>query len=220
MPPTYTHAPIAKFYAAFWTWFHAHYGIAPLRLYGGAGGGPTTNQSWGGWQRNATGVWAGVAFSGTMHGGQRVVKVELYSSQAGTHSWGTVLAAVQAGTPAASTLWTGLQHHVHRHTQATAVVGGPGVYGIRTATGVLGHAATAVPAAHHGPVPQGAQFGQDPTVAVPSAISIERGGLAGRVCAFHEDVFDLTDAADVQRMADWMHQSLLVYTAALAQILP
>lgn len=220
MPPTYTHAPISSFYAAYWAWFHAQYRIAPLQLYGGAGNGPTTHQSWGGWQRNATGVWAGVAFSGNMHGGQRVVKVELYSSQAGTHAWGNVLAAVQAGTPAASHLWTGLQQHVHRHAQATEIAGGPGVYSIRTAARVLGHAATAVPAPHNGAVPQGNQFGLRPTAAVPSAVSIERGGLAGRVCAFHEDVFDLTDAADVQRMADWMHTSLLVYRDALAQILP
>jgi hypothetical protein len=217
MPPTYTGAPIASFYAAYWTWFHAHYQIAPLHLYGGAARGPTTDESWGGWQRHAIGVWAGVAFSGNMRH-QRVVKVELYTGDICAPNWATVLAAVQAASPAAGPLWAGLQHHVHRHMRASPVAGGPGVYAVRGATGVTGNAST-VPA-KQGPVPAGPSFGPGPTVAVPHAVSVERGGAAGRVCAFHRDVFDLRDERQVQRMADWMAASLRVYAGALAQLLP
>lgn len=219
MPPTFTHPHIDQFYAAFWTWFHAHYGIAPLELYGGGARGRTTDESWGGWQRNATGVWVGIGFSGNL-GRRRVVKVELYVDDVIGAAWASILAAVQVGSPPATPLWAGLQHHVHRHPRARAA-NAPGVYCIRDATGVspLGHAPSAIPGPH-GPVPTHASFGCSPKMPLANAVSIERPADAGRICAFHEQAFDLTDEADVLRMADWMHHSLQVYTNALAQLLP
>lgn len=220
MPPTFTGTPIGVFYAAFWAWFHAHYGVAPLRRFGGPARGPVVNSSWGGWQRNMTGVYAGVGFSGGKEH-VRVAKVELYADDVASPAWARVLHAVTYSTTGSNALWSGLASHVHRHASASPIKGSPGVYSIRDAAGVsaLGYAPTAVPTLT-GPVPSRAEFGSRPTSAVVGAVGIERCGKAGRVCAFHQDVFDLTNAADVQRMADWMHQSLLVYTAALAQILP
>ncbi len=220
MPPIYSGGSIRAYYRQFWRWFYSHHNLPRPQLYGGGARGFTTDQNWGGYPFGSHGIWIGLAFSGTGRNRRRVVKIEAYSDDIHDPNWQIILQNVQAGT-AAVNLWTQLTNIVHRHRLASAIRTGPGVYSIRNARGIVrpAFAATAVPQAG-GPVPNHPSFGKRPTQPEPQALSIERCGKAGRVCAFHEDAFNLRDAADVQRMADWMHQSLLVYTAALAQVLP
>lgn len=196
--------PIAEFYAAFWTWWHARYRPTgpPLRPF--AGGPPGV---WAGVDTaDGPRVRAGIAFSGN-EGAHRVVKAELYVDDATNNDRWTkvVLPGIASGSAPFDQLWTRVgSQQLHWHPEA-GEGRDPGVIAYRDT-----HGQHPNDAAH-----RSEPFGKSPTLSVPAAVSIGQFGQAGRVATFHERAFDLANATDVAAAGDWMARAFAVFESVL-----